>query len=71
MSEPRLTIHNRHSTACGIPPPVSTEAAELDIYIGYFENRPGEQWIFTGHRATGEARLRGRGRRLGQRAHRA
>ena len=43
--------------ACGIPPAVSTEAA--DLYIGYFENRSGEQWIFTCDRATGEASLRG------------
>ena len=57
MSAPMLTIHNRHAAACGIPPAVSTEAA--DLYIGYFENRHGEQWIFTCDRATGEARLRG------------
>ena len=57
MSEPMLTIHNRHAAACGIPPAVSTEAA--DLYIGDFENRHGEQWIFRYDRATGEARLRG------------
>lgn len=57
MSEPMLTIHNRHSAACGIPPAFSTKAA--DLYIGYFENRSGEQWIFTFDRATREARLRG------------
>src|SRR5437773_378222 len=34
-----------------------TEAA--DLYIGYFENRYGEQWVFTFDRATGEASLRG------------
>jgi hypothetical protein len=52
-----LTIHNRHPAACGIPPAFSTEAA--DLYIGYFENRHGEQWIFTFNRATREASLRG------------
>ncbi len=57
MSEPMLTIHNRHAAACGVPPAVSTEAA--DLYIGYFENRHGEQWIFTFDRATREAHLRG------------
>jgi hypothetical protein len=57
MSEPMLTIHNHHSTACGIPPTFSTMAANL--YIGYFENRHGEQWIFTCNRATREASLRG------------
>ena len=44
MSEPMLTIHNRHPATSGIPPAFSTEAA--DLYIGYFENRHGEQWIF-------------------------
>jgi len=51
-----LTIHNRHPAACGIPPAFSTEAA--DLYLGYFENRHGEQWIFTFSRATREASLR-------------
>jgi len=41
-----------------------TGAREGDVandpsYIGYFENRHGEQWIFTFDRATREARLRG------------
>ena len=36
---------------------ISTEAA--DLYIGYFENRYGEQWIFTFDRATRAASLRG------------
>ena len=49
MSAPMLTIHNGHSAACGIPPAVSTEAADLSI--GYFENRYGEQWIFGSHRS--------------------
>lgn len=57
MSEPMLTIHNRHPAGGGIPPAFSTEAA--DLYIGYFENRHGEQWIFTFNRATREASLRG------------
>ena len=29
MSERMLTIHNRHAAACGIPPAVSTGAADL------------------------------------------
>jgi hypothetical protein len=40
-----------------IPPASSTEAA--DLYIGSFENRYREPWIFTCHCATGEASLRG------------
>jgi hypothetical protein len=57
VSAPILTVHNRHSAACGIPPAVSTEAAGLSI--GYFENHYGVQWIFTFDGATREARLRG------------
>ena len=30
-----------------------------DLYIWYFENRHGEQWLVTFHRATREAILRG------------
>jgi hypothetical protein len=44
-------------SAVRIPPAFSTEAA--DLYIGYFENRNGEPWIFTCHRAMREASLRG------------
>ena len=40
MSAPMLTIHNRYSAACAIPPAINTEAADLNI--GYFENRSGE-----------------------------
>jgi hypothetical protein len=54
---PILTIYNQHTAACGIPPAFSNEAA--DLYVGYFENRYGEQWIFTFNRATREAMLRG------------
>jgi len=57
VSEPMLTIHNRHPAACGIPPAFSTEA--VDLYIGYFENRDGEQWIFTFDRGMRETTLRG------------
>lgn len=57
MSTPILTIYHHHTAACGIPLAFSNEAA--DLYIGYFENRYGEQWIFTFNRTTREARLRG------------
>jgi hypothetical protein len=30
-----------------------------DLYVGYFANRYGEQWIFTCDRATGVGSLRG------------
>ena len=57
MSRPILTIYPYHAAACGIPPAFSNEAG--DLYIGYFENKYGEQWIFTFNRATREAMLRG------------
>ena len=57
MSEPLLRIRNRHTPDCGDPPRV--DADDPAIYIGYFENAQGEQWIFTLDRATGEAALRG------------
>lgn len=57
MSEPLLKIRNHHSASCGDPPIVGDELSER--YIGYFENRFGEQWIFTHDRATGQAVLRG------------
>ena len=57
MSEPLLRIRNHHSAACGDPPIVSDE--DPDIYIGYFENRYGEQWLFTCHRKTRKVELRG------------
>jgi len=31
VSAPLLTIHNRHPAACGIPPALSTEVADLYI----------------------------------------
>lgn len=57
VSAPILTIYNQHTAACGAPPALSNESG--DLYIGYFANRYGEQWIFTFDRATREARLRG------------
>ena len=57
MSQPILTIDNHHTAACGIPPALSNASAAL--YIGYFANRLGEQWLFTFDRATRQAILRG------------
>ena len=57
VSVPILTIYNQHTAACGTPPAFANESA--DLYIGYFANRYGEQWIFTLDRATGGATLRG------------
>jgi hypothetical protein len=57
MEQTILTIYNRHTEACGPPPAVSNESP--DVYVGYFENRYGDQWIFTYDRRTRTARLRG------------
>ncbi len=57
MSEPLLKIPNHHAATCGDPPIVNGH--ESHLYIGYFENEHGEQWIFTRDRKTGLATLRG------------
>ena len=57
MSRPILTIYNQHVAECGTPPSLSNEAP--DLYLGYFENPDGEQWVFTFNRTTREATLRG------------
>jgi hypothetical protein len=44
-AEPILTIYNQHTVQDGTPPSLSNESPAL--YVGYFENRFGEQWIFT------------------------
>ncbi len=57
MSDPLLSIRNHHAPYCGDPPIV--DECSGDVYIGYFANSQGEQWIFTRNRVTGEATLRG------------
>jgi hypothetical protein len=57
MSEPLLRIRNHHLPACGDPPIVNSD--DSAIYIGYFENPHGEQWIFTYDRQARKAELRG------------
>lgn len=57
MSEPLLRIRNRHAPGCGDPPIVDGD--DPDIYVGYFENPFGEQWVFTYYRKTKLAQLRG------------
>ena len=57
MSEPLLSIHNHPAPACGDPPIV--RADDPALYVGYFENAHGEQWVFTYHRGTKVAELRG------------
>jgi hypothetical protein len=53
-SDPGLVFsaHNTHHERCGAPPRLrSTDNPGL--YYGYFENRYGEQFVFTFDRATG------------------
>jgi hypothetical protein len=50
-----LEIDNVHVTDCGPPPSLDASGK----YIGYFENRHGEQWVFVGDRKSGKAVLRG------------
>lgn len=57
MSEPLLRIRNRHAVASGDPPIINGD--DPDVYVGYFENPYGEQWVFTYHRKTTQAVLRG------------
>ena len=57
MSDPLLRIRNHHSLACGDPPIIDGD--DPNVYIGYFENAHGEQWIFTFDRTTGTTQLRG------------
>jgi len=57
MSEPLLRIRNKHSPACGDPPIVDSD--NPNVYIGYFENEYGEQWVFTYDRSTCVAEIRG------------
>ena len=57
MSEPLLQIPNKHSPSCGDPPILAGD--DPDLYIGYFQNEFGEQWLFTFHRPSRTAELRG------------
>ena len=57
VSDPLLQIRNHHSLACSDPPIVNGD--DQNVYLGYFENAFGEQWVFSFDRATGKAELRG------------
>jgi hypothetical protein len=57
MTKPLLRILNRHSAECGAPPHVTD--ADPNVYIGYFENPFGEQWVFTFNKKTRQGELRG------------
>jgi hypothetical protein len=47
-----FAAHNHHDPRCG-PPPRLRNTGNPGLYYGYFENRSGEQFVFTFDRATG------------------
>jgi hypothetical protein len=57
MSEPMLRIFNKHVAGCD--PPAINNLDNEALYIGYFENSEGEQWVFVFDRETEQAELRG------------
>jgi hypothetical protein len=48
---PVFVAHNSHDEPCG-PPPRRRNTDNPGLYHGYFENRYGEQFVFTFDRAT-------------------
>lgn len=57
MDTPMLQIFNHHYESCGMPPQVTNK--EPGKYVGYFENRFGEQWILQVDYETKDGELRG------------
>ena len=55
--KPFLQIPNHHLASCGDPPTII--GGDENVYIGYYENQHGEQWVFTYDRRTKMAQLRG------------
>jgi hypothetical protein len=58
--DPGLVIvaHNSHDQSCGAPPHLRN-TGNTGLYHGYFENRYGEQFVFTFDRATGTGTVSG------------
>jgi hypothetical protein len=53
-----FAAHNNHDPRCG-PPPRLRNTAAPGLYYGYFENRYGEQFVFTFDGATGTGTIWG------------
>ena len=53
-----FVAHNNHDERCG-PPPRLRNTENPGLYHGYFENRHGEQFVFTFDRATGTGTVSG------------
>jgi hypothetical protein len=45
MPKPVFSASNHHSSDCGNPPSINDD--DRNVYVGYFQNEHGEQWIFT------------------------
>ena len=56
-TQPILLITNTHSAACGQPPHLTN--AEPSLYVGYFANEHGNQWLFAYDRVSRRATIRG------------
>lgn len=54
---PFLQIPNHHFESCGIPPTIN--GGDNSVYVGYFESKYGDQWVFTYDWRTKTAQLRG------------
>lgn len=53
-----FTAVNHHAADCGEPPP-TIRSDNTDVYVGYFQNKYGEQFLFEYDRKAGVGRLRG------------
>src|SRR4051794_31084270 len=53
-----FAAHNNHDERCGRPPRLRN-ADNPGLYYGYFENRFGEQFVFTFDRVTGTGMVSG------------
>ena len=53
-----FAAYNTHSERCGRPPRLRN-TDNLGLYYGYFENRYGEQFVFTFDRGTGAGTVSG------------
>jgi hypothetical protein len=53
-----FAAHNMHHARCGAPPRLRN-TDNPGLYYGYFENRYGEQFVFTFERATGTGTVAG------------
>jgi hypothetical protein len=53
-----LSVENVHTESCGLPPAIA-KGQDDDRYVGYFENRYGEQWVVEIDREAKTGVLRG------------